>query len=813
MPDIQQYSVSIKFKTEGSEATEAKVKKLEEQISKLKSSKSTDISKSIGLDKMGTMATKIGGLIKGAALGVGISAISKLGKSFGTLTKQTSDYIETVNLFRSSMGEFAEDAKQFYNRAEVELGLDPKVIMDSISSFQNLSEGIGIASDRAYIMSKNLTQLSGDLSSFANISFEDAQKKLLSGFSGQVQPLRKYGIALDQASLQETAYSLGLEQKVKNMTKAQKTELIYYQIMKSTQKMQGDLGRSIISPANALRVIQTEFTRLGRAVGSIFIPMMMKIIPVVRIVTQVLTSAAEAIASFFGFKMQNYESDLSSVGNLLTGMSDGIDGIGDSAEGTAKKLNKMLMPFDELNNITSSDSSGSGAGAGELSGGSLGIELPQYDMFASVSENMNETISNIKLMLSKIFEPFKKSWKTYGEEVINSAKYGFEGIVGLVNSIGTSLVTVWTNGNGEKKIGIFLKMWTDIFNTIGNISNALKNAWNTDDTGTKIIQNISDALTNLYAILGETYEVFEEFTRSEDFQKFATQITRTIETLTSTWKKWTDKLKEIWDSSGKETLSTVIESFSKMGELISLVIQKLEPVIKFFMDNVGEEIKKVINEINNIWTILNGLLDFVIGVFTGDWERAWKGIYNIFVTLVDNILNKVTTVFNQFVNIMVTPIRTAYNKIKEVIENIKGLFNFSWKLPDLKIPHMWWSTQDATGWAANVLKALNLPAQLPKLNISWYAEGGFPEIGQLFVANESGPELIGNIGSKTAVANQDQITTAIATATYNAIRKALAENKSSDKPQLIQVNVGDKEIYRGYGQYKDEQNNMLGVNT
>ena len=86
--------------------------------------------------------------------------------------------------------------------------------MEAIASFQNLSEGFGITSDRAYIMSKNLAQLSGDLSSFANISYEAAQKKLMSGFSGQVMPLRKYGIALDQASLQELAYSLGIQEIV-----------------------------------------------------------------------------------------------------------------------------------------------------------------------------------------------------------------------------------------------------------------------------------------------------------------------------------------------------------------------------------------------------------------------------------------------------------------------------------------------------------------------------------------------------------------------------------------------------------------------
>ena len=807
MPDIQQYSVSIKFKTEGAESTEAKMEKLEKQLDRLKTAgKKNDFSKSIGLDKIGATASKFSGIIKGV---LGAQVITKLTKEIGSLTSQTADYIETVNLFRTSMGDLSSDAMEFIKRGESELGLDPQAMMDSISSFQNLSEGIGIASDRAYIMSKNLTQLSGDLSSLANISFEDAQKKLLSGFSGQVQPLRKYGIALDQASLQETAYSLGLQQKVKDMTRAQKTELIYYQIMKSTQKMQGDLGKSIMSPANALRVMQNEFKSLGRAIGTIFIPVLMQIIPVVRIVTRVLTSAAQAIANFFKIDLGNYDSDLSSVGNLLNGMSDDIDGVGDSADETAKKLNKMLMPFDELNNINfDTGSSSIGAGAGDLSGGTLGIELPEYDMFASVTDSMEETINEIKAMLSKIFEPFRKSWDTYGAGVINSIKYAFEGIFGLINTIGMSLAQVWTNGSGEKILGTIFQIWQNIFNIIGNVSTVFKNAWKMDENGTKIIQGLVDIFTNLYEVILLVTQAVEEFTSSPEFQSYANAMIKTIQTLITTFKSWTDKIKELWEKDGNETLKNAMGAFTRLAEVIGLAFNVLSPILDVFFTNNFEQFEKLMQGIDEILKLLNGLLDFVIGIFTGDWERAWNGIQVIF----ERVWKTIERIFGTIFGILTNPFENAYKSISNTLGNIRGLFNFNWKLPDLKLPHLSWSTQQVSGTVGNILRALNLPAQLPKLNISWYAQGGFPELGQLFFAGEAGPELIGNIGNRTAVANQDQITTAIANATYNAISRALAENQSNDRqPQLIQVIVGNQEVYRGYGQYKDEESNMLGV--
>ena len=465
MADIQEYSVSIKFKTEGSEKAAKDTEKVKDSIGKLKGSTKGFDSLKTGLSSVGRFAGKAATALKGFAVVTG-AALVKAGKSASKYSKEMMDYIETVNLFRASMGDLADKAMELVNRGELELGLNPQEMMDAIASFQNLSEGFGIASDRAFIMSKNLAQLSGDLSSFANISYEAAQKKLMSGFSGQVLPLRKYGIALDQASLQELAYSLGIEQRVKTMTRAQKTELIYYQIMKSTQKMQGDLGRTLMSPANALRVLQNEFKSLARAVGSIFIPIIQKIIPIMRAVTKALTQAAQAIAAFFGFKIENYTADLDNVGGGLEGIADDIDDVGGAAEGTAKKLNKMLMPFDELNNINSNAGSGSGSGSGSggIGGGSLGIELPEYDMFAFVDdriEKFSDVLEKAKEGAHKINELLNGiDWSTIKEQ---AAEWGTN--LGNFLNIGINEISWRTVGDtlaeGVNTIFSFLQTFID----------------------------------------------------------------------------------------------------------------------------------------------------------------------------------------------------------------------------------------------------------------------------------------------------------------------------------------------------------------
>lgn len=221
----------------------------------------------------------------------------------------------------------------------------------------------------------------------------------------EIEPMRAIGVALDKATLQQTLYSLGIDRTFDSLTRAQKTELLYYQIMTQTSKMQGELGRTMTSPANMARIMKQEFTQLGRAIGSIFIPIAMKIIPVVRAVVQILTEAAKAIASFFGFKIGNYTSEYSAG---LEDISVGLDDIENSATGAAKAMNKMLMPFDELNNINFNSGSGGGSGIGGVGGGgSLFDTLPEYNIFDSIVGNIDKDVERIKAKIESMLPVFK----------------------------------------------------------------------------------------------------------------------------------------------------------------------------------------------------------------------------------------------------------------------------------------------------------------------------------------------------------------------------------------------------------------------
>lgn len=174
------------------------------------------------------------------------------------------------------------------------------------------------------------------------------------------------------------------------MTQAEKAQLRYIALLTQNEQVQGDMARTIITPANALRILGQQFTLLARSVGNIFIPIMMKILPVAIAVTKAIRLIANSIASLFGFEIP--EIDYSGIQNLGTAVED----VGDSVSGTGKQISKQLAKFDELNNLTSNAGAGGGTGAGAgIDTSGFDLELPGYDALESLSKQMDDLTDKV----------------------------------------------------------------------------------------------------------------------------------------------------------------------------------------------------------------------------------------------------------------------------------------------------------------------------------------------------------------------------------------------------------------------------------
>lgn len=327
------------------------------------------------------------------ALNVAAVAITfrKIGQFIAQTVTESNKYQEDLNLFTVALGQYAAEAQNYAEKVSDVMGIDPAQWLRNQGVFNTLLTGFGDTAERAQLMSQNLTQLGYDISSFFNISIEDAMQKLQSGISGELEPLRRLGYDLSQARLEQTALNLGIKESVANMTQAEKAELRYYAIMTQVTTAQGDMARTLEAPANQLRILQAQLTQAARAIGNIFIPALNAILPYAIAVVQVIREIANALANLAGFKLTDV--DYSGVNSAAVGAGSLADNLDDAA-GAAKKLKQYTAGFDELNVFAPNTGSGSGAGAGGAGG--FDFDLPTYDF---LGDAVQTRIGEIKKMI------------------------------------------------------------------------------------------------------------------------------------------------------------------------------------------------------------------------------------------------------------------------------------------------------------------------------------------------------------------------------------------------------------------------------
>lgn len=328
---------------------------------------------------LGTLSTK--SLLSWASL-------LKLKKVLGDCFNVSARYVENLNLFNVTMGKSASSAFEFAEAVNAALGVDTSDWIRYQGFFQSVGKGFGVVSEKADLMSKNLTQLAYDISSFYNISTEEAYNKVQSGFAGELEPLRRLGFALDEATLKQLAYSKGITQSYESMTQAQKAQLRYVAMIEQAQNIgvTGDMSRTIDTASNGVRVLEARIQQFTRALGNMLMPVLSALLPYFTAFVQVLTEAANGIANFLGFELPKID---------LSGVSNGYDDIADAADSATaatEKFKGSLAGVDQLNIIGShTDKSGSGTGYST----DLDIELPTYDFLNGVESKTKEIAENI----------------------------------------------------------------------------------------------------------------------------------------------------------------------------------------------------------------------------------------------------------------------------------------------------------------------------------------------------------------------------------------------------------------------------------
>lgn len=345
-----------------------------------------------------SLSNQMNGFMRNMAKLVSLKAIAEY---LGNAVAKFNDFYEATDLFHNAMGNLSSEADTLISKMQELLGVDPTKAMTYMATIQSLGTSFGLASDKAYVLSKNLTQLAYDEGSYWNKGVAETFTAMSSAISGEIEPIRRLGVDLSQARLQQELLALGFNKQVSSLSQADKAVLRYIAIIKQTANVQGNLAQTIQSPANQIKILKAQLDMLAKSVGSLLYPALKSILPPLIAAVQLIREFVEWVAKLMGVKV--VFTDFTKSADSVGGIGDAMDDTADSTKKAAKALKDYTMGFDELNIIDPTQGS-SGSGSGASAGNILGdVDLSGYDMFKNyVGTSIDEMKQKIKSMLPLI---------------------------------------------------------------------------------------------------------------------------------------------------------------------------------------------------------------------------------------------------------------------------------------------------------------------------------------------------------------------------------------------------------------------------
>lgn len=491
---------------------------------------------------LGSAVKKIGLLIGGAF------AVGKLVQFGKECVELGSDLAEVQNVVDVTFTTMSDKVNEFAKNAMTSAGLSETMAKRYVGTFGAMSKSFGFSEQQAYDMSTALTQLTGDVASFYNISQDLAYIKLKSVFTGETETLKDLGVVMTQSALDQYALANGYGKTTSAMTEQEKVALRLAFVQKQLSAASGDFIRTSGSWANQVRVMQLQLQSLKATVGQGLINIFTPVLKVINILLGKLATLANAFKSFTELitgKKSSGQTSGSGAGLAGTGaITDAADAYGQAADNAekladankdnataTKKANKetknYLSSLDEVHKATStgSDSSSTPSSSGG-SGGTGSSGLPSsvgnvdYGNLAegeTALDKISDSAKKLADLLKKLWKPFQDAWKKEGKNTIDAANIALSGIAKLAKSVGKSLVEVWTNGTGTTMLTTMLRIAQNVLITIGSIASGFADAWNKNNVGTQIIQNIADALVVVMQFVEKIAEDTAKWAANLDF--------------------------------------------------------------------------------------------------------------------------------------------------------------------------------------------------------------------------------------------------------------------------------------------------------
>ena len=353
----------------------------------------------------------------------------------------SSSLTEVENVVRTTFGNYEKLIQAFSKTSIQDFGMSELTAKQVASRFQAMGTAMGFSQGKMADMSLQLTKLTADMASFYDMEQSDVARNLQAVFTGETEPLRKYGLDLTQATLKEWAMKQGLDADISSMTQAEKTMLRYQYVMANTAAAQGDFARTSDTWANQVRILKQSFEQLASIIGGALInafkPFVRTLNAVMQKVIAFATTVTNALGSIFGWKFEISAGGLADDwSNAAGSAADIADSTGQAAK-NVEKMNKGLRAFDELNLITTPDnSSGSGSGGsggGGASGGGASGGLVQVDTIFKDYESQIRSLRELGAYISDALSDAMESidW----DRIYSKARNFGKGLADFLNGL------------------------------------------------------------------------------------------------------------------------------------------------------------------------------------------------------------------------------------------------------------------------------------------------------------------------------------------------------------------------------------------
>lgn len=567
-----------------------------------------------------------------------VAAITAFGKScieLGSELAEVQNVVDvTFNKLSGSVNKWSKEAASSY-------GLSETMAKKYVGTFGSMAEAFGFTEQQSYDMATALTGLTGDVASFYNLNQDLAYTKLKSVFSGETETLKDLGIVMTQTALDSYALANGYNKTTSEMTEAEKVTLRYKFVQDQLKNATGDFARTQDSWANQTRILQLRFDSLKATIGQGLINAFN---PVLKVINSLIGRVSVLADKFKAFTDQIFGNagDGSAVSTDLADASNSASDLATNADTTSTALNNIadkaekakrsIAGFDRLNVLSSNDTSASAtdtpntAAATSSTEKSLGSALSNAvdglaakwdakgkkvidsmkNAFSGVKSAVigicdswkrvwsngagEKVIGNIKKMLSNVFDiigdistAFQKAWNDNGkgDAVIQSIIDKFNSIIELINTIGDDFRDVWNSGVGER-------IWGNILTIIENCNNATKTfrdkiklAWEKNDTGKKIWQDILGLVEDISTFLADMSEIRLEWLESLDLSPLVDAAEKLLSAFRDLAKAVNDKLKDVYKTVLLPLAKWTIEkAVPKLVEALAGALKLLGKIIK-----------------------------------------------------------------------------------------------------------------------------------------------------------------------------------------------------------------------------------------